>query len=922
MGLTDHKYAVRVRLVWRGPQESGPGVWRFPARLAEKPGVKAVIDDVVQKQGEGGCVEFDKLSRCLNARLRKYDKEERKRVRQTRRTLETQVDALQRRVMADPGDDELQALRTTREAMLKRYWDGWRNLLQTRTGLKVQLDGEAPTALLSALVRSRKAKTGIKELVRDGVSYSEAKAVLGEATRHFTMAFDVGSAGGGEQYGFLPGKRLTDAVSLVADIIDAAKNKNRDWYLLLIDFEKAYDSVRRDFMLETIAKLGFPPRFVGWIKALHKDVHTRLCVNGWVGEKIQMRKGVRQGCPLAPYLFLCAVEPLSRLVEERKLGIGEEGCERLAYIGYADDTTLLLDGVHQLKEVEQVLKDFADAPGLKFNKGKSALLPLGCNVDKSAPDETEFKWVKKDVAERLLGVWITPGGNGEMTWEKAFDKAAGELSKWHSKYLTTGARVTIINSYVLPVFIFQAQVYPPEDLLWKRVEMLIENFVSGNHADTERHFRLWSGDLIYAPREQGGLGVVDPRGRVDSVALRCVGLALLQGCPLRRGVTESAADLPLGWATLYAHKAVLRGGLFQSRRWAKLCKTVLKSSVVTVPGAASRWDVAGEYLCFNSSIPHRGKAPFGEDELARELGDKKSAEMVLKAFHAAPAQWREWLLAPLMAEEIKGVSPVVSTTLPSQKRCLWEVCGTNGRRVGLQALNGSGERVAWNIRVELRCESVTPVRLDQGRVVGDAGDPRVRLLLSVLFDGKEVVLLRKLREPSKGAEAVAEKRAKWEARAGRSIDWEQGRRVRDSLAVPATARDVLLRVQNLNLQVGERVYFLGGGLTCPHCGGTETLEHCLLECPHILPVVAAVKSALCMMQPGRHVNDLAGLLFGAEETESGFPEATMMAIAVHQIWLGSFSREIRGIVWRVRKPLRLVGVVIASPPIDVQSAIP
>ncbi|CAI5483065.1 unnamed protein product [Closterium sp. Yama58-4] len=363
--------------------------------------------------------------------------------------------------------------------MLKRYWDGRRNLLQTRTGLKVQLDGEAPTALLSALVRSRKAKTGIKELVRDGVSYSEAKAVLGEATRHFTTALDVGSAGGdearslqwsprrvledasvvelsrdwteevrqairelandkspgkdglpkelyqvhweslkgpvmkmvkdfmetgdlpevvneavtillykkgdetdvrnyrpitlltstykilakvvasrmqkvltqvisGEQYGFLPGKRLTDAVSLVADLIDAAKNKNRDWYLLLIDFEKAYDSVRRDFMLETIAKLGFPPRFVGWIEALHKDVHTRLCVNGWVGEKIQMHKGVRQGCPLAPYLFLRAVEPLNCLVEERKLGIGEEGCERLAYIGYADDTTLLLDGVHQL----------------------------------------------------------------------------------------------------------------------------------------------------------------------------------------------------------------------------------------------------------------------------------------------------------------------------------------------------------------------------------------------------------------------------------------------------------------------------------------------------------------------------------------------------------------------------------------------
>ncbi|CAI7927414.1 unnamed protein product [Closterium sp. NIES-54] len=175
----------------------------------------------------------------------------------------------------------------------------------------------------------------------------------------------------GEQYGFLLGKRLTDAVSLVADFIDAAKNKNSDWYLLLIDFEKVYDSVRRNFMLETIAKLVFPSRFVGCIEALHRDVHTRLCVNGWVGEKIKMRKGVRQGCPLAPYLFLCAVEPLSCLVEEQNLGIGEDGCERLAYIGYAYDTTVLLEGKHQLKMAKQVLKEFAEVSGPNVNKGKS-----------------------------------------------------------------------------------------------------------------------------------------------------------------------------------------------------------------------------------------------------------------------------------------------------------------------------------------------------------------------------------------------------------------------------------------------------------------------------------------------------------------------------------------------------------------------
>ncbi|CAI5482618.1 unnamed protein product [Closterium sp. Yama58-4] len=332
---------------------------------------------------------------------------------------------------------------------------------------------------------------------------------------------------------------------MVADMIEAARNENSAGYLLLIDFEKAYDSVRRGFMVETVAKLGFPPRFVRWIEALHSNVHTRLCVNGWVGEQITMRKGVQQGCPLAPYLFLCAVEQLSRLAEERKLGIGEGSCDRLSYVGYADDTTLLLEGEQQLKDAGVLLQEYAEVSGLRVNTGKSAVLPLGRNVGQQAPDGMGYKWVGENEVERLLGVWISTGGNTEVTWEKAFDRAAGELSKWSTKYLTTGARLTIINSYVLPIFLFQAQVYPPDDLLWRRVEKLIENFVFGNHADTERHFRLWSGDLIYTPREQGGLGVIDPRGRIDSVALRCASLALQQEYQLRQGLSERAAGLPL-----------------------------------------------------------------------------------------------------------------------------------------------------------------------------------------------------------------------------------------------------------------------------------------------------------------------------------------------------------------------------------------
>ncbi|CAI5460606.1 unnamed protein product [Closterium sp. Yama58-4] len=113
-----------------------------------------------------------------------------------------------------------------------------------------------------------------------------------------------------DQYGFIPDRQLADAVAVVADAIEAGANGNEDWFLLMIDFQKAFDSISRDFLFSTLRKLGLPEEFVSWTEGLHREAGTCLHINGWTGEKVAVEKGVRQGCPLAPYLFLCAVEPL------------------------------------------------------------------------------------------------------------------------------------------------------------------------------------------------------------------------------------------------------------------------------------------------------------------------------------------------------------------------------------------------------------------------------------------------------------------------------------------------------------------------------------------------------------------------------------------------------------------------------------
>ncbi|CAI5471893.1 unnamed protein product [Closterium sp. Yama58-4] len=378
-----------------------------------------------------------------------------------------------------------------------------------------------------------------------------------------------------EQYGFLPGRRLSDAVGLVADVIKATKNKDRDWYLLLVDFRKAFDSVSRNFLFTVLERMGFPSRLVDWVRGLHKDTRTSLLINGWMGEAVDVVSEVWQGCPLAPYLFLCVVEPLAQQAAAKNLGLGK-GEQRLAYLGYADDTTLVLQGEEQIAEAERLLADFEVELGLATNIEKSSILPLGCNLNKQACKTDGFKWVKADEAERLLGVWVTPAGSCAPTWEKAVARIKDKLKQWETQHLTTGARVAVINCYISPIIFFQAQVYPPPMDIWGRILKLSHNFVSGNHAVTDKKFILWSRDLLYTARADGGVGVRDPEIELTCLAARRIGLLLTETSELKRDIMLAAVDLPLGTDTFVAHVKLLKCWRGKSKRWKLACGSFMQ----------------------------------------------------------------------------------------------------------------------------------------------------------------------------------------------------------------------------------------------------------------------------------------------------------------------------------------------------------
>ncbi|CAI5483012.1 unnamed protein product [Closterium sp. Yama58-4] len=514
-----------------------------------------------------------------------------------------------------------------------------------------------------------------------------------------------------DQVGFLPGRKLADAVTVVADAIEAGVSGREDWYLLMIDFRKAFDSISRPFLFRTLRRMGIPEEFVSWAEGLHRETGTRVHVNGWTGDMVAVKKGVRQGCPLAPFLFLCAVKPLCQELTKCKLGIGRRGIGKLAYLGYADDTSLLLRGAEQVSVAAGVLDEFGEKSGLQVNRDKTVLFPLGKNRGKPPPPDLQYKWADKGEPERLLGVWITPNGDPLPSWEKALDRARKELAKWEVQHLTTSARVTIVNGYITPIFLFQAYIYPPPKEIWTKIQRICHRFVSGGQATDEKVFILWNYELMCTPREEGGLGLICPKKRFDSVAIQNIGRMMLQDNPVKKWLTECAAAMPQGEDTIFTHKSLIKHWKDGSRRWKEMLQVFWDSPFCVSPEPTNRWEAERERLAFNRRIPFRGASPFGnqkgsacllgltmgdlvqrlgsgerilktEEALTRELGNKDAAKLALKAFAAAPAEWRNLILEKLTSEEVVEKVPLLRCQgRAPTKHTMWKVSGTDGDKV-------------------------------------------------------------------------------------------------------------------------------------------------------------------------------------------------------------------------------------------------
>ena len=266
-----------------------------------------------------------------------------------------------------------------------------------------------------------------------------------------------------DQKGFLKDRCISENCRLVFDIMVELEKRNKPGLLLLVDFQKAFDSLSWEYLKLVLKEYQFGEDFRKWFDILYFESCSTVINNGHFAEFFHLQRGCRQGDPLSPYLFLLAVEPLSMALKLDKNVTGIKiGSKEYKLGQYADDLFLLQDGTkNSLEYTFRVLYRFSVCSGLSVNVDKSHAIWLGtkANSNDTVSNRVRLKWVNNFT---LLGIKFHTDLKNmiSVNYRNALSKIENVFRMYKNRYLSLLGRITVIKSLAQPILTHFLQVLP------------------------------------------------------------------------------------------------------------------------------------------------------------------------------------------------------------------------------------------------------------------------------------------------------------------------------------------------------------------------------------------------------------------------------------------------------------------------------
>ena len=287
-----------------------------------------------------------------------------------------------------------------------------------------------------------------------------------------------------DQVGYMKERHIGENIRTIDDIMTYTDLKHLPGFLILIDFEKAFDSIEWSFLYKSLKAFNFGHDFIRWIKILYTNIESYVINNGYLSNPFQLNRGIRQGCPISALLFILVAEIMAiKIRKESSIkGIMVEGHEfKLCQL--ADDTTIFVKDVQSVVKLVNILNEFKHYSGLKLNMEKTEAIPIGTNKLKSITLPKSIKQIKINYSSfKTLGVWFSQNQHEaiRLNYDEKIMKIEIMLNIWKNRNLSWKDRILILKSLIIPqVHYLLASCYCPNDYL-KKIDKLMFSFIWDN----------------------------------------------------------------------------------------------------------------------------------------------------------------------------------------------------------------------------------------------------------------------------------------------------------------------------------------------------------------------------------------------------------------------------------------------------------
>eukprot|EP00253_Pinus_taeda_P018718 PITA_18718 len=319
-----------------------------------------------------------------------------------------------------------------------------------------------------------------------------------------------------EQTGFVEGRQILDGLVVTQEVIHSLKAKKQKGMMIKLDLSKAYDRLSWNYLAKVLESFGFCRRWIEWIHSLISSPIFSILVNGTPSKTFSTSRGLRQGDPLSPFLFILAAEGLGRFIKKEREANKIKGLKLwgnnlcLTHQQFVDDIMLFGEPtVKEVKHLRKILDLFTEASSLEINRDKSYVFIFNAVDQVKAHLIRLLGFRRGKLPTKYLGNILDFTSKKMKNWQEIIDKLSNKVANWAFRTLNIAGRIVLAKSVLQTIPVYPLSIMAAPLGICARIREIIRNFI-WRGADQKKKWALASWCQLTERKEKGGLGLRDP----------------------------------------------------------------------------------------------------------------------------------------------------------------------------------------------------------------------------------------------------------------------------------------------------------------------------------------------------------------------------------------------------------------------------